>query len=98
MNAREFVLQQAEVLRSKGRDVEVTEDERHVRIWSSGPGIWDAAIRLSAYKSEISGRWNLLPCRIYQFGVGDIKRTTYSRIRSAIDVYGDSYKPGPATA
>lgn len=91
MNARQFLDQIADTLRTKGRVVEVTVTEESfgtfVWLYAPAPNWYDRSISLSARKSR--GRWALGELMVGP-GVGEaksFKRTTRTRIRIAADVY-----------
>lgn len=89
MNAREFVLQQAETLREYGNEVTVTDEGDRIHVWSVSKKSWGTSIGLAAFRSSITGRWNFTGARFYPLRQKDFERKTYSRVRTAVMTYGN---------
>jgi hypothetical protein len=89
-DARQFLTEIATILRSKGREVTVTESEENFGtfVWlsSTAPHWYDNSISLSAAKSTRTGRWSLGEMKIHLSGK-TLTRTTRSEIRIAADVF-----------
>lgn len=95
MNAYEFAQKQAEVLRAKGRQVEVHDETtesglRIVHFVATAPRWFDHTIMISVVKRSGSPRWRFSGLMIWG-GFADVKKkieeTTRSRVAIAVDVY-----------
>lgn len=97
MNAHDFVKQQAEILQAAGNTVKIEETEDSIYVQAKEPGYLGNIITLSAYKPSYTGRWNLMPGRVYQIYGKTIQRKTYSRIRDMVSTYGGTWRTEQAS-
>lgn len=97
MNAHDFVKQQAEILKAAGNTVNMEDTEDRIIVQAKNPGSFGNIITLSAYKSAHTGRWNLMPGRVYRIFGKTIQRKTYSRIRTMVDTYGGAWRTTQAS-
>jgi hypothetical protein len=93
ISAREFLEEVAEILRSKGREVEITETEESfgtfVWLYAPAPKWYERSMSLSAARSGRTGRWRLGPLSVGSTCVSPgFERNTRSKIKTAADVYG----------
>lgn len=91
-DARQFLDQIADILRAKGRDVEITETEESfgtfVYLSAIAPHWYDRSISLSARKSSRTGRWALGKLSVGpSMNTKRFTRITRSAIRAAVEIY-----------
>jgi hypothetical protein len=91
INAREFLDQMADTLRSKGREVEVTEQDagfgKFVWLSARAPHWFDATLSLSAAYSNRTGRWSLGSLQVRTGSGQKFTRYTRTAIRIAVDTW-----------
>ena len=97
MNAHDFVKQQAEILQAAGNTVKIEKTEDSISVQAKEPGYFGNIITLSAYKPSYTGRWNLMPGRVYRVHGKTIQRKTYSQIRNMVDTYGRTWRTPEAS-
>jgi hypothetical protein len=90
-NAREFLDEVAEMLRAKGRRVEITETQEsfgtYVFMAVPADHWYESTMYVNAALSSRTGRWSLSPMTVRTSMGKTFKRDTRSAIRIAADVW-----------
>jgi hypothetical protein len=86
-----FIEHQVAKLRAHGWEVEVKQSEDYITAFASNGRLFNRTfIGLGAYRSSVTGRWNLSSTMVFTPSTVR-KYKTYSSASNAIECYGSEY-------